>query len=81
MSDIPALPDDLLSMLVCPLTHAPLSQEGDTLVAAEPAGAGLRYPIREGIPVLLAEEAQLPEGVADLEAFKRRYPEAQATPE
>ena len=60
---------DLLSVLVCPLTRSPLRQEGDTLVAERPAGAGLRYPIRGGIPVMLMDEARLPEGFDDLKAF------------
>jgi uncharacterized protein YbaR (Trm112 family) len=55
--------------LVCPLTHAPLRREGEWLVSDE---RGLRYPIREGIPVLLPEEAQLPAGAADLNEFLRQ---------
>jgi uncharacterized protein YbaR (Trm112 family) len=34
---------------------------------------GLRYPVREGIPVLLAEEAKLPAGIESLDAFKARF--------
>ena len=34
---------------------------------------GLKYPVREGIPVMLVEEAQLPEGVESLEAFKTKF--------
>ncbi len=67
------LPDELLTILRCPLTRSTLSQEGDWLVAAEPEGSGLRYPIRDGIPVLLVDEAALPEGVDSLAAFKERY--------
>ncbi len=47
---------DLLKILVCPLTRKPLVQEGDWLVCRE---AGRRYPIRDGIPVLLIEEAEV----------------------
>ncbi len=64
---------DLLKILVCPLTRSPLRQEGDELVASKPEGAGLRYPIREGIPVLLIDEAKLPTQVASLEEFRRRF--------
>lgn len=64
---------DLLELLVCPLTRSPLTQDGDHLVATQPQGAGLRYPIREGIPVMLIDEARLPEGVDDLDAFKAKY--------
>ncbi len=63
----------LLDILVCPLTRSALRLEGDELVATKPEGAGLRYPIRDGIPVLLVDEAALPTGVASLEEFKRRY--------
>lgn len=63
----------LLKLMVCPLTRSPLTQEGDELVAAAPPGAGLRYPLRQGIPVLLVDEAKLPPGVATLADFKSRY--------
>jgi uncharacterized protein YbaR (Trm112 family) len=61
---------DLLNLLRCPLTRSPLRQEGDFLVAEV---GGLRYPLREGIPVMLVEEAQLPEGIESLDAFKARF--------
>lgn len=59
----------LLEILRCPLTHSRLRQEGEWLVAEE---GGLRYPIREGFPVMLMEEAQLPEGMQSLEELKRK---------
>ena len=68
-----AISPDLLAILVCPLTRSPLQQEGDELVATQPEGAGLRYPIRDGIPILLMDEATLPEGVDSLDAFKQKY--------
>ncbi|MBB6429966.1 Trm112 family protein [Algisphaera agarilytica] len=71
-----AVPDSLLDLLVCPLTRSPLRKEGDWLVATSPIDTGLRYPIRNGIPVLLADEATLPDGVASLEEFKTRYADA-----
>jgi uncharacterized protein len=61
---------DLLSILRCPLTRSPLRQEGDFLIAEV---GGLRYPVRDGIPVMLIEEAQLPNGVASLDAFKAKF--------
>ena len=64
---------ELLKILVCPLTRSPLKQEGEELVAARPEGAGLRYPIRNGIPILLIEEAKLPPGFANLDEFKKKY--------
>jgi len=57
-------------MLCCPLTRSPLRQEGEFLVAEI---GGLRYPVRDGIPVMLIEEAQLPAGVETLDAFKTKY--------
>ena len=64
------LDSDLLDILVCPLTRSKLRQEGDELVGEI---GGLRYPIRDGIPVLLIEEATLPEGFADLDEFRERF--------
>ena len=63
----------VLALLRCPLTRSPLRQEGDWLVAEQPQDAGLRYPIRDSIPVLLMDQATLPEGVATLEEFKKKY--------
>ena len=61
---------ELLAILRCPVTRSVLRQEGDFLVAET---GGLRYPVRDGIPVMLPEEAQLPPGVASLDAFKQQY--------
>jgi uncharacterized protein YbaR (Trm112 family) len=61
---------ELLSILRCPLTRSPLRQEGNFLVAEV---GGLRYPVRDGIPVMLIEEAQLPAGVETLDAFKAQF--------
>ena len=75
MPDDPMYPlsPDVLAILRCPLTRSELRQEGDTLVAIEPEGAGLRYPIRDGIPVLLIDQAELPNTVSTLDAFKAKY--------
>ena len=61
---------DLLEILVCPLTRSKLRHEGSQLVGEV---GGLSYPIRDGIPVLLIEEAVMPEGVPDLKTFKEKY--------
>lgn len=47
----------LLEILVCPLTKAPLryDQEKQELISEK---AKLAYPIRDGIPIMLAEEAR-----------------------
>lgn len=73
MPDTAPLDDKLLAILVCPLTRSPLKQEGDWLVAQQPEGEGLRYPIRDGIPVLLMDQATLPDGVATLDDFKTKH--------
>ncbi len=47
----------LLEILVCPLTRQPLRydrQAGELISRA----AGLAYPIRDGIPIMLPEEAR-----------------------
>ena len=76
-SDLPANAFDerLLAMLRCPVTHSRLRKEGDWLIAEE---GGLSYPIRDGIPVLLPEEARLPEGVASLDELKQKLQRRQA---
>jgi uncharacterized protein YbaR (Trm112 family) len=47
----------LLAILVCPLTRLPLRYDAiaQELVADR---AGLAYPIRDGVPILLAEAAR-----------------------
>ena len=47
----------LLEILVCPLTKGPLvfDRAAQELVSKQ---AGLAYPIRDGIPIMLVEEAR-----------------------
>jgi uncharacterized protein YbaR (Trm112 family) len=47
----------LLEILVCPLTHGPLvyHREAGELVSKS---ARLAYPIRDGVPIMLPEEAR-----------------------
>jgi uncharacterized protein len=47
----------LLEILVCPLTKGPLryDAEREELVSEQ---AGLAYPIRDGIPIMLIDEAR-----------------------
>jgi uncharacterized protein YbaR (Trm112 family) len=61
---------ELLQTLVCPLTRSPVRQEGDELIGEV---GGLRYPIRDGMPVLLVTEAALPEGIESLDDFKKKF--------
>lgn len=51
----------LLEILACPACKKPIREEGDRLVCT---GCGLRYPVRDGIPVMLVEEAEQPGGRA-----------------
>lgn len=48
----------LLEILVCPVSKAPLeySKENNELVCK---ASGLAYPVRDGIPVMLENEARL----------------------
>jgi uncharacterized protein len=57
MSDAPEIDPRLLEILVCPLTRTrlrydPVAQE---LISDS---AGLAYPVRDGIPIMLIEEAR-----------------------
>ena len=47
----------LLEILVCPLTKGPLEydRENNELISRQ---AKLAYPIRDGIPIMLVEEAR-----------------------
>ncbi len=47
----------LLEILVCPLTQGPLRYDRDNqeLISEQ---AGLAYPIRDGIPIMLVDEAR-----------------------
>ena len=48
---------ELLEILACPVDHAPVREEGDRLVCSK---CGRRYPVRDGIPVMLEGEAEKP---------------------
>jgi uncharacterized protein YbaR (Trm112 family) len=59
MSDTAAPIDPrLLEILVCPLTKGQLTydREAGELISMK---AGLAYPIRDGIPIMLPEEARV----------------------
>lgn len=62
MTDAPSdksqtLDPKMLSVLVCPKTRGPLVYDSETheLISKK---AGLAYPIREGVPILLIERAR-----------------------
>ena len=50
---------ELLDILACPACRATVVQEGERSVCTSP-GCGLRFPVRDGIPVMLVEEAEKP---------------------
>ncbi len=61
MSESKKADPKLLELLVCPLTKTPLvyDAEKQELISTQ---AGLAFPIREGIPIMLIDEARkLPE--------------------
>ena len=58
------LAPEFLEMLVCPMGKEDLKLENDTLVCTR---CGPIFRIEDGIPILLIEEAKLPEGVSSLE--------------
>ena len=47
----------LLELLVCPVTHKPLRYDRKRQELISEA-AGLAYPIRDGIPIMLEDEAR-----------------------
>ena len=53
----PKVDPRLLEVLVCPVTHGPLEydREAGELISRS---ARLAYPIRDGVPVMLPEEAR-----------------------
>ena len=60
----------LLEILVCPLTKGPLrcDRAAQELISEE---AGLAYPIRDGIPIMLVDEAR---ALRDDEIAVKRLP-------
>jgi len=59
----PAVPFDrrMLEFLVCPVTRGPLAYDAARLELVS-TGAGLAYPIHDGIPVMLIDEARKIDG-------------------
>ncbi len=48
---------ELLDILACPLCKTDVRLEGDRIVCSV---CGRRYPVRDDIPVMLIDEAELP---------------------
>jgi hypothetical protein len=57
MMNTPVFDKKLLDILVCPVTRRPLEYHADTNELISKT-ARLAYPIREGIPIMLPEEAR-----------------------
>jgi len=55
------LPAELMAILQCPECRGTVEDRGDAVVCAD---CGLHYPIRDGIPFMLAEEAFRPQNGA-----------------
>ena len=54
---LPELDPRLLAILVCPVTKGPLTYDraGGELISRK---AGLAFPVRDGVPIMLLEEAR-----------------------
>jgi uncharacterized protein YbaR (Trm112 family) len=59
--------EDLLSLLVCPMGKAPLRRDVDFLVCTR---CGPRFAIRDDIPNMLIEEAELPPDSPTLQSLE-----------
>ena len=51
---------ELLEIMACPYCKAPVIQENDWIVCTNSEKCGRRYPVRDGIPIMLIDEAVLP---------------------
>jgi len=51
--------DELLKIMCCPACRGEVSEQEGKIVCLN---CGRRYPIRDGIPVMLIDEAEMPEG-------------------
>lgn len=58
MTDAPGFDPRMLEVLVCPRTHRRLKYDADTQELISES-AHLAYPIRNGIPVMLDDEARV----------------------
>lgn len=52
-----SLDPELLEILACPACKSPVRESGDRIICTKP-GCGLKFPVRDGIPVMLVEEAE-----------------------
>ena len=61
-ANVNSIPQDLLEILVCPVDHGKVHLTGEELVCET---CGRAYPVRDGIPVMLVDEARLPGGTSN----------------
>lgn len=64
---------ELLDILRCPMDPrrlARLNLEGDRLVCSQ---CSLKFPIKDGFPIMVVEEAELPAGIDSLEQLSERH--------
>lgn len=54
---VSALDPKLLEILICPITRTQLRYDAEAEELVSEA-AGLAYPVRDGVPVMLVEEAR-----------------------
>lgn len=54
--------EELMKIMVCPISHAPLVQVGDWLYSTDP-NTRRKYPVRDSIPIMLVDESQIAEQV------------------
>ena len=50
---------DLLEILACPKCKSKIKFEGGKIICQGPS-CGLRFPVKDGIPVMLIDEAEKP---------------------
>ena len=55
---------DLMKILVCPMGKSELQVQGDKLVCKR---CGPKFAVKDGIPNMLIEESELPEGCASID--------------
>ncbi len=69
---------ELLEILRCPLdpSHTRLLAEDTCLVCER---CGLRYPIKDGFPVMIVEEAELPPGCSSIDDLPCQREKARKT--
>ncbi|WP_421702072.1 Trm112 family protein [Aliiroseovarius sp.] len=61
MSEEQAFDRRMIEALICPVTHQPLSYDADAQELVS-KGANLAFPIRDGIPIMLIDEARKLDG-------------------